>query len=138
MVVTLLIASLSNLSAGKAAAGFLNHPGQTFSSPNPFQYSFSPGFGLNPYGYPHPLSFRHYQVPTPFPEKECTHYSGITVPCHVGGSAVLVEDPVAPKAPHVDNVSTIAKDITADTKSDVDASPTIIEVCSLRLEDLVV
>ena len=35
----------------------------------------------------------------------------------------------------MDNAANIAEDITPDTKSDVDASPAIIEVRSVELED---
>ena len=131
MVLALLVTSLSHLSAGKAAAGFLNYPGQTFANPSPSQYPFSSYLDIHPYVYSHPLPVRNYQVPTPFPETGCIHYLGFTVPCHVGGSSVLTEDPAASLAPPVDSVSNIVEDITADTKSDVDASPKINEVRSL-------
>ena len=130
-----LIASLSQFSSGKAAPGFFFHPGQTFANPNPVQYPYSSYFGINPYIYSHPLPVQHYQVPIPFPQKGCTNYLGFAVPCYVGGSSVLIENPTASIPPLMDNTANIAEDIALDTKSDVDASPAIIEVRSVELED---
>ena len=135
MVSTFLIASLSQFSSGKAAPGFFFHPGQTFANPNPVQYPYSSYFGINPYIYSPPLPAQHYQVPIPFPQKGCTNYLGFAVPCYVGGSSVLIENPTASIPPLMDNAANIAEDITPDTKSDVDASPAIIEVRSVELED---
>ena len=135
MVSTFLIASLSLYTSGKAAPGYFFHPGQTFANPNPVQYPYSSYFGINPYIYSHPLPVHHYQVPIPFPQKGCTNYLGFAVPCYVGGSSVLIENPTASIPPLMDNAANIAEDITPDTKSDVDASPAIIEVRSVELED---
>ena len=135
MVSTILIASLSQFSSGKAAPGYFFHPGQTFANPNPVQYPYSSYFGVNPYIYSYPVPVQHYQVPIPFPQKGCTNYLGFTVPCYVGGSSVLIENPAAPMVPLMDNVENIAEDIAPNTKSDVDVSPAIIEVRSVELED---
>ena len=135
MVSTFLIESLSLYTSGKAAPGYFFHPGQTFANPNPVQYPYSSYFGINPYIYSHPLPVQHYQVPIPFPQKGCTNYLGFAVPCYVGGSSVLIENPTASIPPLMDNAANIAEDITPDTKSDVDASPAIIEVRSVELED---
>ena len=135
MVSTFLIASLSQFSSGKAAPGYFFHPGQTFANPNPIQYPYRSYVGINPYIYSHPLPVQHYQVPIPFPQKGCTNYLGFAVPCYVGGSSVLRENPAAPIAPLMDNAASIVEDITPDTKSDVVVSPAIIEVRSVELED---
>ena len=135
MVSTFLIASLSQFSSGKAAPGFFFHPGQTFANPNPVQYPYSSYFGINPYIYSHPLPVQRYQVPIPFPQKGCTNYLGFTVPCYVGGSSVLIENPAASITPIMDNAASVAEDITPKTKSDVDVSPAIIEARSVELED---
>ena len=135
MVSTILIASLSQFSSGKAAPGYFFHPGRTFANPNPVQYPYSSYFGVNPYIYSYPVPVQHYQVPIPFPQKGCTNYLGFTVPCYVGGSSVLIENPAAPMVPLMDNVENIAEDIAPNTKSDVDVSPAIIEVRSVELED---
>ena len=138
MVSTLLIACLSHFSSGKAAPGFfyyVSDPGQTFANPNPLQYPYSFYLGINPYVYSQPHPVQHYHVPAPLPQKGCTNYLGFTVPCYVGGSSVLIEDPTLSVVPPMDNVVNIAEDITADTKSDAEVSPAIIEVRSVELED---